>query len=381
MKIALVSPYDFAVPSGVNNHICHLADHYVRLGHDVRIIAPASHREGLSRNGLIVIGERPIGLPAGGSVARITLSLTLGPKVERVLASEAFDIVHLHEPFVPLLPFQFLRRSRVTTVATFHAAKDEGRRWYDYFRPAISIWWDKIRGKIAVSPAALRLINRYFPDDYEIIPNGVNYDRFATPAPPFPQYKDGKLNILFLGRLEKRKGLPYLLQAYARVKASMPDTRLLIVGPDGGMRQACEGFVRRERVKDVVFTGYVSDEDLPRYYKTADVFCAPNTGNESFGIILLEAMAAAAPVIASDIEGFAYVVGHQAEGLLVPRRDTEALADALRQLLSDPDRRQEMSRKGQIKAQGFDWPRISQQVLSFYQRVAEERGALAPDSR
>jgi phosphatidylinositol alpha-mannosyltransferase len=381
MKIALVSPYDFAVPGGVNNHICHLADHYVRLGHDVRIIAPASHREGLSRDGLIVIGERPIGLPAGGSVARITLSLTLGPKVERVLASEGFEIVHLHEPFVPLLPFQFLRRSKVTTVATFHAAKDEGRRWYTYFRPAISIWWDKIQGKIAVSPAALRLINRYFPDDYEIIPNGVNYDRFAAPVPPFAQYKDGKLNILFLGRLEKRKGLPYLLQAYARVKARMSDTRLIIVGPDGGMRQACEGFVRRERLKDVVFTGYVSEEDLPRYYKTADVFCAPNTGNESFGIILLEAMAAATPVIASDIEGFAYVVGHQAEGLLVPRRDTGALADALIQLLSDPDRRQAMSRRGQIKAQGFDWSRISQQVLSFYQRVAEERGALAPESR
>jgi phosphatidylinositol alpha-mannosyltransferase len=301
--------------------------------------------------------------------------------VERVLASEGFDIVHLHEPFVPLLPFQFLRRSKVTTVATFHAAKDEGRRWYDYFRPAISIWWNNIQGKIAVSPAALRLVSRYFPDDYEIIPNGVNYDRFAAPVPPFAEYKDGKLNILFLGRLEKRKGLPYLLQAYAQVKARMPDTRLLIVGPDGGMRQGCEGFVRREELKDVVFTGYVSEEDLPRYYKTADVFCAPNTGNESFGIILLEAMAAGTPVVASDIEGFAYVVGHQAEGLLVPRCDTGALADALFQLLSEPDRRQEMGHNGQNKAQSFDWSRISQQVLSFYKRAGAGRSAAAPESR
>jgi phosphatidylinositol alpha-mannosyltransferase len=380
MKIGLVSPYDFAVPGGVNNHICHLADHFVRLGHDVRIIAPASSRENAGRDNLIVIGERPIGLPAGGSVARITLSLTLGPKVERVLASEGFDVVHLHEPFVPLLPFQFLRRSQTTTVATFHAAKDEGRRWYAYFRPAISIWWHNIQGKIAVSPAARRLISRYFPDHYEIIPNGVNYDRFASPVPPFAEYKDGKLNILFLGRLEKRKGLPYLLQAYAQVKARMPDTRLLIVGPDGGMRQACESFVKRERLKDVVFAGYVSEEDLPRYHKTADVFCAPNTGNESFGIILLEAMAAAMPVIASDIEGFAYVVGHEAEGLLVPRRDTIALADALLQLLSDPDRRQEMGRMGQIKAQTFDWHPVSQQVLSFYQQAAN-RSAKATEDR
>jgi len=380
MKIGLVSPYDFAVPGGVNNHICHLADHYVRLGHDVRIIAPASRRQNTGRHNLIVIGERPIGLPAGGSVARITLSLTLGPKVERVLASEGFDVVHVHEPFVPLLPFQFIRRSQTTTVATFHAAKDEGRRWYAYFRPAISIWWHKIQGKIAVSLAAQRLISRYFPDHYEIIPNGVKYDRFASPVPPFAEYKDGKLNILFLGRLEKRKGLPYLLQAYAQVKARMPDTRLLIVGPDGGMRQACESFVQRERLKDVVFAGYVSEEDLPRYHKTADVFCAPNTGNESFGIILLEAMAAGMPVIASDIEGFSYVVGHQAEGLLVPRRDTIALADALLQLLSDPDRRQEMGRMGQIKAQAFDWSPVSQQILSFYERVAN-RSAKAPEDR
>ncbi|MGQ9572380.1 MAG: glycosyltransferase family 4 protein [Dehalococcoidia bacterium] len=375
MKIALVSPYDFAVPGGVNNHICHLADHYTRLGHDVRVIAPASRKEGLGREDLIVIGERPIGLPAGGSVARITLSLTLGPKVKRVLASERFDILHLHEPFVPLLPFQFLRHSSVPTVATFHAAKDEGRRWYAYFRPAISIWWHKIHGKIAVSPAALRLISRYFPDHYEIIPNGVNYARFATPVPPLTQYKDGKLNILFLGRLEKRKGLPYLLQAYALVKAKMPDTRLLIVGPDGGMRAGCEAFVQRAGLKDVVFAGYVSEDELPRYYRTADVFCAPNTGNESFGIILLEAMAAGTPVVASAIEGFAYVVGHQAEGLLVPRRDSEALAGALIELLSDPDRRLEMGRNGQIKAQSFDWSRVSQQVLSFYERIAAKETA------
>jgi phosphatidylinositol alpha-mannosyltransferase len=379
MKIALVSPYDFAVPGGANNHICHLADHFARLGHDARIIAPASRKDNLGRDGLIIIGECPIGLPAGGSVAHITLSLTLGPKVERVLASEGFDVVHLHEPFVPLLPFQFLRRSKVTTVATFHAAKDEGRRWYAYFRPAISVWWNKIQGKIAVSPAAARLISRYFPDHYEIIPNGVKYDRFASPVPPFAEYKDGKLNILFLGRLEKRKGLPYLLQAYAQVKARMPNTRLLIVGPDGGMRQACDGFVQKERLKDVVFTGYVSDKDLPRCYKTADVFCAPNTGNESFGIILLEAMAAGTPVIASDIEGFAYVVGHQADGMLVPRCDTNALADALLQLLSDPDRRQEMGRMGQIKAQSFDWFHVSQQILSFYERTAEKRATLAPE--
>ena len=370
MKIGLVSPYDFSVPGGVNTHVCHLADHYHRLGHDVRILAPASRPEVVERGDVIVISERTIGLPAGGSVAHITLSLTLGSRVDRVLAREAFEVIHLHEPFVPLLPFQVLRRSKVLTVATFHAAKDQGRQWYAYFRPAISHWWPRIQGKIAVSPAALRLVERYFDDHYEIIPNGVNYEQFATPMPPFPEFKDGKLNMLFLGRLEKRKGLPYLLQAYAQVKARLPEVRLIIVGPDGGMRAGAEAFVRREGLTDVVFTGYVPDGDLPRYYRTADIFCAPNTGNESFGIILLEAMAAGTPVVASNIEGFAYVVTHEKEGLLVPPRDAAALADALVQLLTDADCRREMGRGGQEKARQFSWDRVSQQVLALYQRVA-----------
>jgi len=369
MKIGLVSPYDFSVPGGVNTHICHLADEYHRLGHDVRVVAPASRRELVPRDDLIVIGERTIGLPAGGSVAHITLSVTLGPQVDRVLAREAFDVVHLHEPFVPLLPFQVLRRSKGLNVATFHAAKDQGRQWYAYFQPAISHWWPRIGGKIAVSPAALSLIERYFEDHYEIIPNGVNYLQFANPVPPFPEFKDGKLNVLFLGRLEKRKGLPYLLQAYAQAKKRLPESRLIIVGPDGGMRAGAEAFVRREHLTDVVFTGYVPEADKLRYYRTADVFCAPNTGNESFGVILLEAMAAGTPVIASSIEGFAYVVAHEQEGLLVPPRDATALADALVELLADADRRREMGRRGQEKARQFSWDRISQQVLDYYRRV------------
>ncbi len=370
MKIGLVTPYDFCVPGGVNSHVGYLADNFRRLGHNVRILAPVSRPEMLERDDVIAIGERTIGLPAGGSVAHVTLSLTLGPKVDRVLAREAFEIVHLHEPFVPLLPFQVLRRSKGLNVATFHAAKDQGRQWYAYFKPAISHWWPRIGGKIAVSPAALRLVARYFDDHYEVIPNGVDYDRFATPAPPMPEFKDGKLNVLFLGRLEKRKGLPYLLQAYEQVKARLPDSRLIIVGPDGGMRAGAEAFVRRHGLTDVVFTGYVSDEDKPRYYRTADVFCAPNTGNESFGIILLEAMAAGAPVIASGIEGFAYLMENEKEGLLVPPRDAFALADALLQVLPDADRRHEMGRCGQEKARQFSWGRVSQQVLTFYQRVA-----------
>lgn len=381
MKIGLVSPYDFSVPSGVNKHVCHLADNFARLGHDVRIVAPASRPQELKRKDLIVTGENPVGLPGSGSVAHVIFSIGLRQRVQEVLTRERFDVVHSHEPFMPLLPFQFLRYSRALNIATFHAAQDEGRRWYAYFRPAVAYWWPRLHGKIAVSPAAHRLISLHFPDRYEIIPNGVDYPQFAAPVPPFEKYRDGKLNVLFLGRLEKRKGLPYLLEAFALLKARMPDTRLIIVGGDGGMLGVCESFVQRARLKDVVFAGYAHDEDLPRYYQTADVFCAPNTGNESFGLILLEAMAAGTPVVASGIEGFSYVVNDGEDGLLVPPRDSVALTEALVQLLSDPDRRREMGHAGQAKAEAFSWENISEQVLAFYERTKLERAAargLAP---
>lgn len=373
MKIALVSPYDWAVPGGVNNHITHLAQHFLRLGHQVRIVAPSSRRWSHRCDYLTVIGERIVGLPASGSVANVCLSFNLGPRVKQLLSREGFDIVHLHEPFMPLLPFQFIRYNRGTTIATFHATREGGSRLYAYGRFLIKPWWERIHGRIAISRAALRLIGRYFADRYRIIPNGIDYPFFSAAVPAIPRFIDGKRNVLFVGRQEKRKGLPYLLAAYARLKAEMPDIRLIIVGPDGGMRAACQRYVERHRLQDVTFTDFVPYEDLPRYYKTADVFCAPNTGAESFGIVLLEAMAAGTPIVASRIEGFADVLTDGAEGVLVPPRDSEALAAALHRLLSDPALREEMGRRGAITAQRYSWDRMAQQVLDYYQQVAAGR--------
>jgi len=370
MKIALVTPYDWAVPGGVNSHVLHLSEQFSRAGHEVRVIAPSSRRWSHSDEHLLVIGENIMGLPASGSVANICLSFNLAPRVRKVLEREQFDIVHLHEPFMPLLPFQFLRFSKATNIGTFHATREGGSRLYAYTRFLIQPWWKRVQGKIVVSRAALRLIGRYFAGRYRIIPNGIDYPYFAGEVPPFPQFMDGKRNILFLGRQEKRKGLPYLLQAYARLKAEMPDIRLIVVGPDGGMRPACQRFVERHGLEDVAFTGYVPYTDLPRYYKTADVFCAPNTGHESFGIVLLEAMAAGTAIVASDIEGFAEVVSDGQEGLLVPSRDSEALATALSRLLSDGDLRRHMAERGAKKAQLYSWDRVSQQILAYYEQVA-----------
>ncbi len=370
MKIALVSPYDWAVPGGVNNHVRPLAAQFIRAGHEVRIIAPSSRRWIHSCDYLTIIGEHVIGLPASGSVANVCLAFNLGSRVKSLLARESFDVVHLHEPFMPLLPFQFIRYADSTLVATFHATRDGGSRLYAYTRFLIKPWWGGISGRIAVSRAALKTIGRYFADRYRIIPNGIDYPHFAAEAPPIPKYIDNKRNILFLGRQEKRKGLPYLLEAYARLKRDRPDTRLIVVGPDGGMRAACERYVRKQRLEDVVFTGFVPYEELPRYYKTADVYCAPNTGHESFGIVLLEAMAAGTPIVASDIGGFADVLEDGVEGYLVPPRDPDALASAMDHLLSDSALREQMGRAGTVRAEPYGWDHTSAQVLKYYETVA-----------
>jgi phosphatidylinositol alpha-mannosyltransferase len=370
MKIALVSPYDWAVPGGVNHHVRPLAQQFIRAGHTVRVIAPSSQRWSHNSDYLTVIGEHVVGLPASGSVANVCISFNLGPRVKRLLEREGFDIVHVHEPFMPLLPFQFLRYSSSTNIATFHAAREGGSRLYAYARFIIKPWWHRIHGRIAHSRSALRLIGKYFADRYRIIPSGVDYGFFAAEVPPIPRYIDHKRNILFLGRLEKRKGLPYLLEAYALLKKETPDIRLIVVGGDGGLRSACERYVRQKRLSDVVFAGYVPDEELPRYYKTADVYCAPNTGAESLGIVLLEAMAAGTPIVASAIEGFVDVLTDGREGLLVPPRDGEALAGGLHRLLSEGALREEMGKQGTDTARSYAWERISARVLEYYEAVA-----------
>ena len=372
MKIALVSPYDWSVPGGVNSHVTNLARQFMRGGHSVRIIAPASRRSGHDPEHVTIIGHSAIGLPASGSVANVSISYNLGPRVKSLLGREAFDIVHVHEPFMPLLPFQFLRYSRARNIATFHAAREGGSRQYAYSKFIIQPWWERIHGRITVSHSALRLIGKHFAGRYRIIPNGVDCAAFAE-ASPMPEYLDGKRNILFFGRLEKRKGLPFLLEAYAKLKPDMPDTRLIVVGGDGGLRAVCERYVERAGLSDVVFAGYVPEEDKPRYFKTADVYCAPNTGGESQGIVLLEAMAAGLPTVASCIEGFADVLTEGQEGLLATPRDSDALCVALKRLLCDEGAREAMGKQASKTAQKYSWERMSALVLQYYEDTLAAR--------
>ena len=369
MRIGLVTPYDWAVPGGVNKHVSSLAEAFHRAGHETKIIAPCSRPISEDNDRLTIIGERCVGVPASGSVANISLAHDLSRKVSRLLEREQFDVIHMHEPFMPFLPLQFLRFSTTLNVATFHATREGGSRIYAYSRLIIEDYWQRLDGRIVVSPTALRTISRYFPGRYHILPNGIDYDHFASATEPVKHLRDGKRNILFVGRMEQRKGLQYLLQAFGDLKSESDDLRLIVVGPDGGMLPTCQRIVEDRKLADVVFVGPVDNSDLPRYYKTADIFCAANTGQESFGIVLLEAMAAGLPIVASDIAGFRHVLRNNEEGLLVPACDSTELAQAIRRLLGDEPLRHQMRQKGMERAKDFNWDRVAGQVLSHYQQL------------
>jgi len=373
MKIALVSPYDFAYPGGVANHITSLERHLTRMGHEVKVIAPASRAVSTFGDRFIPIGKpRPI--PSSGSIIRITLSLRLASTIKAVLNQEKFDIVHLHEPFMPMLCSAVLRFSNVLNIGTFHAC--DGSPGYDFGRPISTIMLErrarKLDGKIAVSKPAMDFASKYVPGYYDIIPNGIDVEHFSPSVSPIEEFCDGKLNILFVGRLERRKGLTYLIKAYQQVKQEIPSSRLIVVGPGTRPRTKYEKWIRRNGLKDVVFIGFASYAELPRYYKTADVFCAPATSRESFGIVLLEAMALGKPVVATNIEGYASVVTHGEEGLLVPPKDSRELAQTLISVMSDETLRQQMGARGMLKAGQYSWEHVAQRVFDYYNRVLSE---------
>ncbi|MEI6045840.1 MAG: glycosyltransferase family 4 protein, partial [Chloroflexota bacterium] len=377
MKICLVSPYDFAREGGVNQHILWLAENFRALGHEVKIMAPTSaDAEDESEVGpgipIYHVGNiMPI--KANGSVARITLSLNLSGQIKTILRREQFDVIHLHEPLMPALPLTVLAHSKALNIGTFHAFSQSNIGYY-YGRPILRIFMRKLDGRIAVSLPAVEFIRQYFKGNYEIIPNGIDLSRFEHDVEPLSQYNDGKLNILFVGRFsERRKGLKYLLRAFTYVKREIPNARLIIVGK--GEVKGYRRYLLRHGIEDVIFTGFVSDEDLPRYYRSSQIFCAPSTGGESFGIVLLEAMASGVPVVASDIPGYASVLDHDKQGALVEPRNGEALAMTLIHLLADAELRAQMGEAGKKKATEYSWHKVSQRVLDFYGRAENRRRA------
>ncbi|MEO7020944.1 MAG: glycosyltransferase family 4 protein [Ktedonobacteraceae bacterium] len=378
MKIGLVSPYDWSYPGGVRDHVWNLANEFLDQGHDVRILAPASGPQRKIREQHIYKIGWPTPIPANGSIARIAaFDPALNMRVRRVLQRENFDILHVHEPLVPGLSLAALHCSQTLTVGTFHASSERSftstfNLAYASFAPFLRSTWRRLQGRIAVSSATYTFISHYFPAEYRTIPNGISLDYSGQDIAPFPALRDGQQNILFVGRFEKRKGAKYLLRAIPIIREQHPNTRFIFVG-EGPLRIGFQRFVERQGWRDVLFTGYVSSEDKARYFASADIFCAPATGGESMGIVLLEAMAAGKPIVASNISGYATVISQGVNGLLAAPRNSRELAAALGQLLVSESLRQRFVQTGLQKVRAYAWPRVSAQILDYYTELLEEQ--------
>ena len=379
MKIALVSPYDYVHPGGVNNHIVHLAAAFRQLNHDVTVIAPVARDQAVP-DGVSTISRSITTVKTGGSDARISFSLRASSRIKRLLEEERFDVVHLHNPLTPVVSMNFLRHRDVAPdtvmVATLHEYRADKNPLFALADPLIQRWIERLDGRIAVSEVSRSFNNTYFPGEYEIIPNGIDLTRFNHDVQPMQRYASDRPTVLFVGRLEYRKGFKYLLRAWLWVREAIPNARLLVVGAfDKRRKRGYVLYARRQGIGGVRFVGQVSESDLPRFYRTADVFVAPSAGFESFGIVLLEAMATGVPVVASDIPGYRTVLDHGVQGLLVEPRHPQALAKAVIDLLRDQDLRTQMGSQGQVKAADYDWPRVAVRVLDFYRRIRVERAA------
>ena len=302
-------------------------------------------------------------MPTNGSVGTITVSPRYVSQVKRVLEQERFDLLHFHEPFVPFLSLVVLGQSTSVNIATFHA--------YAGFSPAMELgsktlqgYAARLHGRIAVSAAARHFVDRFFPGDYKVIPNGVNVGRFQR-AVPIARWQDGTPNVLFVGRLEDRKGLPHLLKAFRLIRKSGLEARLLVVG-SGPQEREARRYVMTRGLQNVEFLGRVSDAEKAQLFRTADVFVSPATGRESFGIVLLEAMAAGCPIVCSDIHGYKGVVQRGRQAILVPPRDAKALAAGIGELLRDPALRARLGASGQARAEQFSWERVTAKVEDYY---------------
>jgi phosphatidylinositol alpha-mannosyltransferase len=362
VKIGLVTPYIYPLPGGVNAHVQELYENLVGRGHDVRIISSTHGPQRSSEGDIIRLGYG-WSVPTNGSVGTLTVSHRYGQLVQEMLERERFDLIHYHEPFVPFLSLQVLRHSRAVNVATFHAYSGWSPS-YEFGKRMMARFASRLHGRIAVSAAARHFINRYFPGEYKVIPNGVDLRDYQG-VQPFARWRDGTPNILFIGRFENRKGLMVLLKAYRTLRRDGYDARLLLVGA-GPQERDARRYVATRRLQGVEFLGRVSEADKARAFATSDVFVSPATGQESFGIVLLEAMAAGKPIVCSDIHGYKGVVRRGEQALLVPPKDSDALAGAIGQLLKDPALRARMGESGKQRVVQFSWPSVTAKVDDYY---------------
>jgi phosphatidylinositol alpha-mannosyltransferase len=356
VRVGLVSPYPWDVPGGVVAHIADLAESLIERGHDAQVITPVDDDE-TELPSWVTRAGRSIPVPYNGSVSRILLGPLSQARVRRWLAEGNFDVLHVHSPETFSLSLLALGNARGPIVATFHASNPRSRIMAMMQNP-LQVYLERLAGRIAVSVAARKTIVDHLGGDAVVIPNGVHVVRYAG-ASPLPGWPGEHGAIAFVGRVdEPRKGLSVLLDAWPAVLARRPGLRLLVAGPGEYDGPVPDG---------VTMLGMVSDADKARVYAAADVYVAPNTGGESFGIVLLEAMAAGTPIVASDLEAYRRVLEDGRLGVLTPIGDAASLVEAIDRLLGDSDRQRELVDAANLAVARYDWSVVTRQILRVYE--------------
>ncbi len=376
MKIAVVTQSYYPRPGGVTEHAHHTALQLRKLGHFVEIFTANFGADPHADPGVIRLGRNVL-VPHHGAWVNMTVGRRLGAKLRDAFQMFEPDIVHTHCPLVPTLPLLAIHNapSSAAIVGTFHAAAERSPG-YRVFRSALAKFAERIDTRIAVSKAARDLANKYFPARYELVPNGIDCKRFNPRIRPFERFKDGAFNVLFVGRMDKRKGLKYLFRAISIVAESTSKRiRLIVVGENSLRKFLLPGTNRRVEVH---FAGIVSRDILPRYYVSGDVFCSPAVEKESFGIVLLEAMAAGIPVVGTAIPGYLNLLEDRTNALVVPPRNPESLARVILELLEDDLLRLKLRQNGFEFARKYAWDLVTARLEKVYRETLSPGRARMP---
>ncbi len=390
VRIALVSPYSWTYPGGVTRHIEALADELQAVDHEVRILAPFDPDDALARR--MHRGARPqpmtlpervvplgrtAGFPANGAISNLAPTVDSMLALWRELQTGGYDLVHVHEPVVPLVGWYAPScAAGIPIVGTFHSFSENALTNGIGVALGARRRMNRLHARIAVSEAAAWTARRFFGGRYRIVPNGVHLDQSRhthLDGDAEAQPREGvQLRILFIGQAVERKGLPVLLRAFEALREHVPATLTLV----GAEPQEIAPLLLDDR--GVRALGKVSEEEKAQQLRRADVLCAPSLGGESFGMVLTEAFAAGTPVVASDIAGYRDVVRDGVDGLLTPRGDARALAEALRVLALDPGRRARMAAAARERAERFAWPHVAAEVLEVYEQALAVVGGSPP---
>jgi phosphatidylinositol alpha-mannosyltransferase len=374
MRIGIVCPYSWDIPGGVSAHVADLAEALIRMGHHVSVLAPAEFDELLPD--YVVSTGKPRAVKYNGSVARLSFGPIAARKVSKWIEDGEFDVLHVHEPLAPSLSVLACWAAKGPIVATWHSSMDKSRMMLTLSKLAQTAM-EKVSARIAVSEAARTTLIKHVGGDAVVIPNGVDISTFANAKPMFG-WPGANKSIVFLGRGdEPRKGLSVLVEAYPEIRRQHPKIRLLIAGP-GEPADTLKKLSREDRAS-VTVLGMVAPQDKASVLASGTVYVAPNTGGESFGIVLLEAMASGTPVVASDLEAFKRVLDNGNAGATFENENSADLARVISDLLSNPVQCADLSAQGKLRAAEFDWSVVAERIIDVYESIRVPGVKVEPD--